>query len=76
MEKLSEDGEIGWWEEYEVLRRNFELDDKDGLVDKLKNKITAKNEMDWKKDVYTKNTLKCYRLAKDYTGVERYARLV
>ena len=30
VEKLREDGGIGWWEEYEVLRRKFELDNEVG----------------------------------------------
>ena len=46
MEKLREDGGIGWWDEYEVLRRMIELDNEGGLVGKLKNKIKARNEMD------------------------------
>ena len=40
---------------------------------KLKDKIKARNEKDWK-EVYTKSTLK--RLAKDDTGLERYVRSV
>ena len=36
VEKLRKDGGIGWWEEYEVLRRKFELDNEGGLVGKLK----------------------------------------
>ena len=43
---------------------------------KLKNKIKAGNEKDWEEEVYRKSTLKCYRLAKDDPGVERYVRLV
>ena len=42
---------------------------------KLKNKIKARNEMGWE-GVYTKSTLKWFRLAKDGTGVERYVRSV
>ena len=34
VEKLREDRVIGWWEEYVVLRRRFELDNEGGLVDK------------------------------------------
>ena len=37
----------------------------------LKNKIKARNEKDWEKEVYTKSILKWYRLAKYDTGVER-----
>ena len=43
---------------------------------KLKNKIKARNEKDWEEEVYTKSTLKWYRLAKDEIGVERYVKLV
>ncbi len=52
----------------------MELDNEDGLVDKLMNKIKASNEKDWKK--LMKCTLRWYRLAKDDTGVERCVRLV
>ena len=76
VEKLREDGGTGWWEEYEVLRKKFELDNEDGLVGKLMNKIKARNEKDWEEEVYKKSTLKWYRLAKDDTGVERYVRSV
>ena len=37
VEKLREYGEIGWWEEHEVLRRKFGLDNDSGLEGKLKN---------------------------------------
>ena len=47
VEKLREGGGIGWWEEYEVLKRKFELDNEEELVGKLKNKIEAGNEKDW-----------------------------
>ena len=30
VEKLREDGGTGWWEEYEVLRRTFELGNEGG----------------------------------------------
>ncbi len=43
---------------------------------KLKNEIMARNEKDWEEEVYTKSTLKWYRLAKDDTGVEKYMRWV
>ena len=56
VEKQREDGGIDWWEEYEVLKRKFELDNKGGLVGKLKNKIKARNEKDWEENVYTKST--------------------
>ena len=69
--KLREDGGIGWWEECEILRRTFDLDYEVGSVGKLRNKIKARNEKNWEEEVYTKSTLKCYRLAKDGTGVER-----
>ena len=58
VEKLREDGGIRWWEEYVVLRRKFALDNEGGPVGKLKNKIKARNEKDWKEAVYTKRTLK------------------
>ena len=58
MEKLREGGGIGWWEEYEFLRRKFELDNEGGSVGKLKNKIKARNEKDWEEGVFTKSTLK------------------
>ena len=57
VEKLREDREIGQWEEYKVLRRNFELDNKGGLVGKSKNKMKARNEKD-REEIYTKSTLK------------------
>ena len=37
----------------------------------MKNKFKARNEKDWE-EVYTKSTLKWYKLAKDGTGVKRY----
>ena len=42
----------------------------------MKKKIKTRNEKDWEEVVYTKGTLKKYRLAKDDTGVERDVRLV
>ena len=54
----------GRWKEYEVLRRKFELDNEVGSVGRSKNKIEARNEKDWEKEVYTKSTLKWYTLAK------------
>ena len=53
------------------MRRKFELDNEGGLVGKLKTEIKARNEKDWEK-VYTRSTLKWYRLAKDDAGMERY----
>ena len=47
VEKKREDRGIRWWEEYEVFRRKFELDNEGGLVGKLKNKIKTRNEKDW-----------------------------
>ena len=44
VKKLREVVGIGWVEEYEVLRRKFELDNKAGLVGKLKNKIKSRYE--------------------------------
>ena len=46
--KLREERGIWWSEEYEVLRRMFELNNKGGLVGKL-NKIKARNEKTGKK---------------------------
>ena len=37
--KLREDGEFGWWEEYEVLRRKCELGSEYGSVLSWKEKI-------------------------------------
>ena len=34
--------------------------------------IKPRNEKDWEEKLYTKSTLKWYRLAKDDIGVERY----
>ena len=62
IQKLKEDGRIRLWEEYEVLRRKFELDMR------LKNKIKARNEKDWEEEVYRKRELKCCKLAKNGTG--------
>ena len=39
VEKLKEDGGTGWWDEYVVLRRKFELDYEVGSVGRLKNMI-------------------------------------
>ena len=60
MEKQREDSGIGWWEEYEVLRRKFKLDYEVGLVSRLKNKIKARTGKDWE-EVNTKSTLKCHK---------------
>ena len=40
-------------------------------VGKLKNKIKSRSEKDWEEEMYTKSTLKWYRLEKDDTVVER-----
>ena len=76
MEKLRDDGGIGWWEDYEVLRRNFELDNEGGLVGKLKIKIKVRNERDLEEEVYTKSKLKWHMLGKGDTGLEIYVSLV
>ena len=39
-----------WREEYEVLRRKFELDNEVGSVGRLMNKIKARNEKDWEEE--------------------------
>ena len=46
----------------------FELDNEGELVGKMMNKIKARNEKDWEEEIYTKSTLKWYRLSKDDTG--------
>ena len=38
VEKLREDGGIGWWKKYEVLKGKFELDNEVGLVGRFTNK--------------------------------------
>ena len=72
VEKLREDEGMGWWEEYEVLRRKSELDNEVGSVGKLKNKIKTRNGKHWEEEVYTKST----RVGKRWYRVERYVRLV
>ena len=42
VEKLRENGGIGWRQEYEVFRRTFELDNEGGSVGKLKNELSMK----------------------------------
>ena len=68
VEKLREDGEIGWREEYEVLRRKFELDNEGGSEGKLKIKIKARNAKDLEEEVYTKSKLKWYMWNKMIQG--------
>ena len=52
-------------EEYEVLRRKFELDNEVGSMNRLKKKIKARNAKDWEEEVYTKSMLNWYKLAGD-----------
>ena len=58
------------------FEEKVELDSEGGMVGRLENKIKARNEKDWEEEVYTKNTLKWFRLAKYDTGLERYVRSV
>ena len=44
--KLREDGGLSWWEEYEVLRRKYELDSEYESVFSRKEKIKMRNEKD------------------------------
>ena len=48
VEKLREDRGIEWWEEYEVLRRKFELDNEGGWEGKFKIKRQEMRRT-WKK---------------------------
>ena len=66
--KLREDGGIGWREEYEVLRRNFELDNEGESEGKLKIKIKARNAKYLEEEVYTKSKLKWYMWIKRIQG--------
>ena len=72
--KLREDGGFGWWEEYEVLRRKYELGSEYGSVcnwygnDFLSPSPKMRNEKDWEEEVSSKSTLKWYKLAKNGTG--------
>ena len=63
-EKLR-DGGIGWCEKYEALRIKLELDDEVELMGRLKKRLKARNEKNWE-EVYTKSTLKWYKLAEWY----------
>ena len=55
---LRQDGGFGWWEEYEVLRRKYELGSEYGSVNCWKEKIMMRNEKDWVEEVSSKSTLK------------------
>ena len=70
--KLREDGGFGWWEEYVVLRRKYELGSEYRLVHSWKEKIKVRNEKDWEEEVSSKSTLKWYKLAKNGAGVVSY----
>ena len=72
--KLSEDGGFGWWEEYEVFRRKYELGGEYRSVRSWKEKIKMRNEEDWV-EVSSNSSLKWYKLAKNGAGVERYLGL-
>ena len=67
--KLREGGRFGWWEEYDVLRRKYELIVSTGLSS-WKEKIKMRNKKDWEEEVSSKGTLKQYKLAKNGAGVE------
>ena len=56
--KLREDGGIGWWEEYKIFRRKYELGSEYGSVHSWKENIKNRNE-DWEEEV--SSTLKWYR---------------
>ena len=73
--KLREDGGFGWWEEYEVLRRKYELGSEAGSMRCWKEKIKMRNEKDWEEEISSKSTLK-HKLAKKGAWVERYLRSV
>ena len=45
--ELREDGGFSWWQEYEVLRRTYELSSEYGPVLSWKEKIKMRNEKDW-----------------------------
>ena len=49
--KLREDGGFGWWEEYEVLRRKYELGSEYRSVHNRKEKIKVRNEKDCVEEV-------------------------
>ena len=70
--KLREGRGFSWWEEYEVLRKKYELGSEYRSVRSWKEKIKMRNEKDWEEDVSSKSTLKQYKLAKKGAGVERY----
>ena len=72
--KLREDGGFDWWEEYEVLRRKYELGSEYRSVRSWKEKIKMRNEKDWEEEVSSK-TLKQYKLAKKGAWVESYLDL-
>ena len=44
--KLREDGGFGWWEEYEVLKRKYELGSEYSLVSSWKEKTKIRTEKD------------------------------
>ena len=52
------------WEEYEVLRRKYELGSEYGSVCSWKEKVKMRNE-DWVEEVSSLSTLKWYNLAKN-----------
>ena len=49
--KLREGGGFGWWEEYEVLRKKYELGSEYRPVHSRKEKIKVRNEKDWVEEV-------------------------
>ena len=74
--ELREDGGFGLWEEYEVLRRKYELVSEYVSVYSWKENIKMRNKKDWVEEVSSKSTLKRYDLAKNSAGVEKYLRSV
>ena len=53
VDELREDGGFRWWEEYEVLRRKYELGSEYGAVLSQKEKTKVINE-DWEEEVSSK----------------------
>ena len=69
-----EDGGIGWWEEYEVLKKKYELCSEYRSVCSWKEKIKIRNVKDWEEEVSSKSILKWYKLAEKSAEVEMYLR--
>ena len=67
--KLREDESFGWWEEYGVLRRKYELGSEYEPVHSWKERIKMRNDKDWVEEVSSKSTLKWCKLAKNGAGL-------